>query len=141
MINWFQNYSWVLHQYLLLLQDFSQSCNHIAHHVCVMHDGVLNGKVGCLSYFLMCHPKKQFEYKPCLQECCHAILLKNLQSELARTLNSHISDIHGLRMYVGSPGDVGELEEFFDSGEYGHNQVLWMVGHLLDDVFVLKSTD
>ena len=57
-----------------------------------------------------------FEYNPLLLDCCHVIPLMNLQSEITRPVNNHKSDIHGLKLCLQIPGDVGKLEELFDSG-------------------------
>ena len=44
-INWFWNYCWVICQDLLLIQEFLLYCNHIVHHVRLVHSGVFNSEV------------------------------------------------------------------------------------------------
>ena len=67
--------------------------------------------------------KKLFESNPRLLDCCSAIPLENRQSELVRPVDNHISSINGLKLCVCSPGDVSELEEFFNGREYGPDGV------------------
>ena len=49
MMDWFFNDRQILRQDLLLLQDFLQPCNQIAHHIYVMHAGVFYGNIQRLS--------------------------------------------------------------------------------------------
>ena len=121
------------------MQDFLKSCDRITHYVRVVHAEVFNSDVGCLSYLSMCRPKKPFESNPLLLDCCYSIPISNIQSKLDHPVNNHISDIHGLDLCVKSPGDIGKLEEFFDSVKYGRDRVSSMVGHILDNVFVFKN--
>ena len=87
----------------------------------------------------MCHPKKLFESNPCLIDFCHVIPLSNCHSELSCLVNNHIIKIHGLNLCVQSTGDVGKIEEFFNGGEYGGNQVSRVVGHLLENIIVFRK--
>ena len=83
--------------------------------------------------------KTSFEPNPRPLDFFHAIPFANRQSKLARPVNNHIRNIHGLIFRVQHSGDVGELEKFFNRGEYGHDWVSRIVDRLLGNVFALKD--
>ena len=111
MINWCFNERLILHQGLLLLYDFLKPCNHIAHHVCVVHARVFHSEVVVFLDFSVCCPKKLFEPNPHSLDCCHAILFANYQYKLDRPVNNCLSYVHSLVLSVKSSGYVRELNK------------------------------
>ena len=100
MIDWFFNYHRIISQDLFLLQDLLQPHNHTAHHVCMVHAGVLYGEIGGFSEFMVCCPEKLIEPNPRPLYCCHAITFANCQSELARSVNNDVRYAHRLVLGV-----------------------------------------
>ena len=123
MINWCFNYCRILRHDFFLLQDFLQPCNHIAHHVCVVHVGVFHGEIEVFLDLLVCCPKKNIEPDPCPLDCCHAVPFANRQSKLACPMDNDVSYVHRLVLGLQRSGDVGELKKFFNIGEYGRYRV------------------
>ena len=62
-----------------------------------------------------------FEPNPHYLDCCRTIRFASRQSELDLPVNNDVSYVHSLVLSVRCYGDVGELEEFFNGGEYGRN--------------------
>ena len=60
------------------------------------------------------------------------------QPKIARPVNYHVGDVHGLVLCVGGSSDFGEIKKLFDRVKDGNDQISRMVHHLLDDVFALK---
>ena len=51
----------------------------------------------------------------------------------------HVGHIDGLVLRVRGSVDVGKLDEFFDGGKDGRDQLSRMVSHLLDYAFALEE--
>ena len=107
MMDWCVSYLCNICQYLLLLHDFLQTCNHIAHHVLVVHAGFFNGEIRGFSEFLLFCPEKLFEPNPRPLDCCQEIPFANRQSELAHPVKNYVSYDHRLLLGVQNSDDVG----------------------------------
>ena len=87
----------------------------------------------------MCCPKRIFETNPLPLECFHAIPFVNGQSKLACPVKNNIRDIHVLVLCIQHSVSIGELENFFDGGEYGFGWILKMVSCLLDGTCLVST--
>ena len=115
---------------VFLMQDFLKPCNHIAHHVCVVHSGVFYGEVGGFPEFSVCCLKK-IEPNPRPLGFCHSIPFANRKSELALPVKNYSSYIHSLVLSVQSSGDVSKLEKFSNGRKCGRYRVSRIVEFFL----------